>query len=208
MRTQRLELRLTDEERTIDQAAAAAVGESLSDFFRRAAANRAADILADQRTIALTEDEATRFLDALNRRRPHCRAPRESPRQDVSAPPPATERYDPARHDASKFESGNEALDRWLHRYAGQSERRDAARTFVIADAGVVIGFYALLAGELDHHQATEQTRKGMSRHYPIPVAILARLAVDHRHQGSARPYSATRCEGSRWRPSSSPSAP
>ena len=65
MRTQRLELRLTDEERTIDQAAATAVGESLSDFFRRAAANRAADILADERTIALTEDEAIRFLDAL-----------------------------------------------------------------------------------------------------------------------------------------------
>ena len=65
MRTQRLELRLTDEERTTDQAAATAVGESLSDFFRRAAANRAADILADQRTITLTEDEAIRFLDAL-----------------------------------------------------------------------------------------------------------------------------------------------
>lgn len=65
MRTQRLELRLTDEERTIDQAAATAVGESLSDFFRRAAANRAADILADERTIMLTEDEAIRFLDAL-----------------------------------------------------------------------------------------------------------------------------------------------
>ncbi len=65
MRTQRLELRLTDEERTTDQAAATAVGESLSDFFRRAAASRAADILADQRTITLTEDEAIRFLDAL-----------------------------------------------------------------------------------------------------------------------------------------------
>ena len=65
MRTQRLELRLTDEERSIDQAAATAVGESLSDFFRRAAANRAADVLADQRRIALTEDEAIRFLDAL-----------------------------------------------------------------------------------------------------------------------------------------------
>jgi uncharacterized protein (DUF1778 family) len=65
MRTQRLELRLTDEERTIDQAAATAVGESLSDFFRRAAANRAADILADQRTITLTEHEAIGFLDAL-----------------------------------------------------------------------------------------------------------------------------------------------
>ena len=101
----------------------------------------------------------------------------------MSAPPAATERYDPTHHDASQFESGNKALDRWLIRYAGQSERRDAARTFVIADSGSVIGYYALLAGELDHQQATEQTRKGMSRHYPIPVAILARLAVDHRHQ-------------------------
>jgi uncharacterized protein (DUF1778 family) len=65
VRSQRLELRLTDEERSIDQAAAAAVGESLSDFFRRAAANRAADVLADQQRIALTEQEAIRFLDAL-----------------------------------------------------------------------------------------------------------------------------------------------
>ena len=101
----------------------------------------------------------------------------------MSSPGAATERYDPSRHDTSEFQCGNEALDRWLVRYAGQSERRDAARTFVVTDAGVVIGYYALLAGELDHADATEQTRKGMSRHYPIPVAILARLAVDHRHQ-------------------------
>jgi uncharacterized protein (DUF1778 family) len=65
VRSQRLELRLTDEERSIDQAAATAVGESLSDFFRRAAATRAADVLADQRRIVLTEAEAIRFLDAL-----------------------------------------------------------------------------------------------------------------------------------------------
>lgn len=49
----------------VDEEAAAAVGESLSDFFRRAAASRAADVLADQRRIALTEHEAIRFLDAL-----------------------------------------------------------------------------------------------------------------------------------------------
>ncbi len=101
----------------------------------------------------------------------------------MSPPRAATERYDPSRHDTREFQSGDEALDRWLHRYAGQSERRDAARTFVLTDAGVVIGYHALLAAELDHDQATERTRKGMSRHYPIPVAILARLAVDHRHQ-------------------------
>jgi uncharacterized protein (DUF1778 family) len=65
MRTQRLELRLTDDERQIDSAAAATVGETLSDFFRRAASARAQEILADQRGIALDEDEAARFLDAL-----------------------------------------------------------------------------------------------------------------------------------------------
>jgi GNAT superfamily N-acetyltransferase len=101
----------------------------------------------------------------------------------VRPPRAATERFDPSRHDASQFQSGSQALDHWLVRYAGQSERRDAARTFVITDAGVVISYYALLVGELDHGQATERTRKGMSRHYPIPVAILARLAVDHRYQ-------------------------
>lgn len=98
-------------------------------------------------------------------------------------PAAPTGRYDPSRHDASQSESGSEALDRWLVRYADQSERRDAARTFVITDGRVVIGYYTLLAGELDHAAATEQTRKSMSRHYPIPVAILGRRAVDRRHQ-------------------------
>jgi uncharacterized protein (DUF1778 family) len=65
VRTQRLELRLTDDERELDAAAASAVGETLSDFFRRAATTRAAEVLADQRKIALTDEEATRFLDAL-----------------------------------------------------------------------------------------------------------------------------------------------
>jgi uncharacterized protein (DUF1778 family) len=67
MRTQRLELRLTDEERQLDGAAASAVGETLSDFFRRAAHARAQEILADQRQMSLSVDEAARFLDALER---------------------------------------------------------------------------------------------------------------------------------------------
>jgi uncharacterized protein (DUF1778 family) len=67
MRAQRLELRLSDDERDFDAAAASAVGETLSDFFRRAARARAEDVLADQRRISLDEDEAARFLDALDR---------------------------------------------------------------------------------------------------------------------------------------------
>jgi uncharacterized protein (DUF1778 family) len=66
MRTQRLELRLTDDERQLDSVAATAVGETLSDFFRRAASARAQEVLADRQQIALDEDEAARFLDALD----------------------------------------------------------------------------------------------------------------------------------------------
>lgn len=40
-------------------------------------------------------------------------------------------------------------------------------------------GYYTLVAGQLDHHEATAEISKGLSHHFPIPVAILARLAVD-----------------------------
>lgn len=91
-----------------------------------------------------------------------------------------TERYDAARHDVTGFSCGNELLDRWLIRYAGQNQRRDAARTFVAAsDDRHVCGYYTLVAGQLDHHEATPEIRRGLSQRFPIPVAILARLAVD-----------------------------
>lgn len=96
-----------------------------------------------------------------------------------------TERYDPAAHQVASFACGEESLDRWLDRYAGQGERRDATRTFVATDAqGAVCGYYTLVAGQLEQVEATERVRKGLSRHFPIPVAILARLAVDEGSQG------------------------
>lgn len=96
-----------------------------------------------------------------------------------------TERYDPARHEVAGFACGKEALDRWLHRYAGQGERRDATRTFVAIDErGAVSGYYTLVAGQIEHTEATKAVSKGLSPHFPIPVAILARLAVDAQSQG------------------------
>lgn len=98
-----------------------------------------------------------------------------------------TERYDLARHGVASFACGKDPLDRWLVRYAGQGERRDATRTFVTTGAdGAVRGYYTLLAGQVEHEEATETVRKGLSRHFPIPVAILARLAVDLRSQGES----------------------
>lgn len=96
-----------------------------------------------------------------------------------------TERHDAARHEVTSFRCGNELLDRWLVRYAGQNQRRDAARTFVAStDNQRVFGYYALLVGQLDHREATPETSRGLSQHFPIPVAILARLAVDASQQG------------------------
>lgn len=45
-----------------------------------------------------------------------------------------TERYDATRHDVTGFSRTNKLLDRWLIRYAGQNQRRDAARSFVAAN--------------------------------------------------------------------------
>jgi GNAT superfamily N-acetyltransferase len=98
----------------------------------------------------------------------------------------ASERFNASRHDITGFSSTNASLDRWLTVSAGQSQRRDAARTFVAlaADDRTVIGYYTLVVGELAHEQATATVRRGLNRHFPIPVAILARLAVDTAHQG------------------------
>jgi GNAT superfamily N-acetyltransferase len=102
----------------------------------------------------------------------------------VSEAAALTERYDPMGHEVADFSCGEASLDRWLHRYAGQGERRDATRTFVAANGdGVVRGYYTLVAGQLEHAEATERVRKGLSKHFPIPVAMLARLAVDKRSQ-------------------------
>lgn len=98
---------------------------------------------------------------------------------------PATVRFDSAIHRAEKFSSGAASLDRWLVAYAGQGQRRDAARTFVSAAMdGRVHGYYTLVAAQIEHARAGIAVRRGMSRHFPIPVALIARLAVDQRDQG------------------------
>lgn len=103
----------------------------------------------------------------------------------MSAQFAGTQRFGPARHDAAPFDCGNELLNRWLTRYSGQSDRRNTARTFVIADAhGAVLGYYTLVAGQLQHKSATATVRKGQPPHFPIPIALLARLAVDLGSQG------------------------
>ena len=95
------------------------------------------------------------------------------------------EPLDRKRHRTEEFDCGEPSLDRWLRSYAGQSERRDIARTFVTTDSKLnVVGYYTLVAGEVEQAAASPSVRAGVSRHFPIPVCLIARLAVDKSWQG------------------------
>jgi predicted N-acetyltransferase YhbS len=88
------------------------------------------------------------------------------------------------KHDFADFCCGNEALDSWLHRYARHAEAGESARTFVTLHRGSVVGYYALTVAQIEPLEATERLLKGQPRERPVPVLLLARLAVDMRHQG------------------------
>lgn len=94
-------------------------------------------------------------------------------------------RYDSKLHRSGDFSCGVEQLDAWLRRKAGQGQRRDATRTFVVSDSERrIVGYYALVAAQLEHADAIAAVARGLPRHFPIPVALIARLAVDRTHQG------------------------
>lgn len=86
-------------------------------------------------------------------------------------------------HNTEGFESGAAALDLWFKRHALASQRADTARTFVVCQGKTVVGFYSLAVGAVDHAGVPGRIAQGVGRH-PIPVMLLARLAVDRRHAG------------------------
>ena len=86
-------------------------------------------------------------------------------------------------HHVHGFACGESVLDDWLKRRALSNQSSGASRTFVVTtDAREVMGYYALAAGAVAHHDATRVIRQNMPD--PIPVMVLARLAVDTRAQG------------------------
>jgi len=80
-------------------------------------------------------------------------------------------------HHLENFSSGRPALDDWLIQHALQAQQSGSARTFIVRNGEHVAGYFSLTVGQIDALEATERIRKGMGRH-PIPVTILARLAV------------------------------
>lgn len=86
-------------------------------------------------------------------------------------------------HRLEGFDCGKPSLNDWLLRHARQAQSSGSAKTFVVGEDERVAGYFSLTVGQVDTLEAPERFRKGMGL-YPIPVVILARLAVDQRDRG------------------------
>jgi GNAT superfamily N-acetyltransferase len=84
-------------------------------------------------------------------------------------------------HQVEDFTSGEVSLDDWLKRRARANQASGASRTYVVCEEAKVIGYYALASGALTVESAPGRFRRNMPD--PIPVAVLARLAVDRAYQ-------------------------
>jgi GNAT superfamily N-acetyltransferase len=88
-------------------------------------------------------------------------------------------------HDASRFDcGGHESLNEWVKRFALANQRNDSARTYVVHRNNLVAGYYSIAAGGISAEEAPGRITKGLARH-PIPVILLARLAVDKHEKGT-----------------------
>ncbi|OQX18721.1 MAG: GNAT family N-acetyltransferase [Desulfobulbaceae bacterium A2] len=97
----------------------------------------------------------------------------------LAGPQPLT-----AEHQRHSFDCGNHSLNNWLRLHALHAQAGGSARTFVVVEERLVVGYYSLTVGQVETLSAPERIRKGMATGYPIPVVILARLAVHLHFQG------------------------
>ncbi len=88
-------------------------------------------------------------------------------------------------HDRAAFSCGEAVLDAYLQRQASQDVRRRVAQVFVaVADRPhIVAGYYSLSAASFDKAELPAELAKRLP-HYPVPAAVLGRLAVDRSCQG------------------------
>jgi predicted N-acetyltransferase YhbS len=85
-------------------------------------------------------------------------------------------------HHLDEFRCGVEGLDRWLRNSARTASASGTAATYVLCRGERVVGYYALAMSAIGHHPAPPRLRRGMPD--PIPVVLLARLAIDRSEQG------------------------
>jgi GNAT superfamily N-acetyltransferase len=85
-------------------------------------------------------------------------------------------------HQTDSFDSGEPVLDDWLRRRARANQASGASRTYVVCEGKRVAAYYALASGAIAQTAVPGRFRRNMPD--PIPVVVLARLAVDRNYQG------------------------
>ena len=87
------------------------------------------------------------------------------------------------QHVLEDFDCGVPALNKYLKSYALQNHRAGGARTYVTTRENKVVGYYSLAYGSVNVDEVPPRVREGLGR-YPVPVMVLARLAVDLNEKG------------------------
>jgi GNAT superfamily N-acetyltransferase len=87
-------------------------------------------------------------------------------------------------HRLEDFDCGIDALDRWLRQSARVAAASGTAATYVLCRGERVVGYYALAMSCVGHERAPSRLRRGMPN--PVPVVLLARLALDRAEQGQS----------------------
>jgi GNAT superfamily N-acetyltransferase len=91
------------------------------------------------------------------------------------------EKFQP-EHDVSKFDCGEPVLNDWLRRRALQNQQSGASSTYVVLDRMRIVGYYSLAAGSVAREAAPGRVKRNVPD--PVPVVVLARLAVDRDYHG------------------------
>lgn len=89
-------------------------------------------------------------------------------------------------HQRKNFNCGEPSLDQYIRQYAKQDTKRHVSRVFVASptdEQQYIIGYYTLSAGSLDATSLPLEKRQKLPK-YPIPIAVLGRLAINQHHQG------------------------
>ena len=86
-------------------------------------------------------------------------------------------------HKVESFDCGSEPLNRFLKSHALGNQKAGGVQTYVVCrHPDLVVGFYSICVGGVEYDHAPQRVAKGLAKH-PIPVMLLARLAVDQTEQ-------------------------
>ena len=86
-------------------------------------------------------------------------------------------------HEIETFDCGKPELNNFLKRFAFSNQRSNLSQTYVLIRNNQVIAYYSLIVGNVEHKNAPRRIVEGAGQ-YPVPVMILARLAVSKEDQG------------------------